>query len=171
MCFGVVYQSVLSYSSSVKDCFRQAASLLLLRPTQADQYELLLLHKPRKRDAWQLPQGGREADETVEQCAVRELQEEAGIANVTVLGVSDLIYEYKFPASYRRFRPDHICGQQIAFVYGVCPADTEVKVDGVEVDRYQWIAPPTVGKILRRKEYLTIVKSLIDEALIALKNT
>lgn len=151
--------------SSMKDMYRAAASLLLLRPTSEEDYELLLLHKPRKKDAWQLPQGGAEEGETIEGAAVRELKEEAGISDVTVLGKSDLVYQYDFPASYRRFRPDHICGQRIEFVFGVCPAGTEVTVDGVEVNDYQWVRPDDVGALLKRKAYLELVQSLIKEAL------
>lgn len=148
----------------MKDMYRAAASLLLLRPAE-DGYEFLLLHKPRKRDAWQLPQGGADEGETAEQCAVRELREEAGITDVTILGKSDLVYKYDFPASYRRFRPDHICGQRIEFVFGTCPADVVVTVDNVEVDNYTWVPTEKVGQFLKRKAYLELVTSLIQEAL------
>ncbi len=151
--------------------YRKAASILLLRPKKDTEkvYELLLLHKPRKRDAWQLPQGGAEDDETLEQCALRELKEEAGISTAEILGVSELEYKYDFPASYRRFRPDHICGQKIGFVCGICPANTEVTVDNVEVDAFQWIDPKNAGQILKRKEYLKLVQMLITEAETALR--
>ncbi len=148
----------------MQDIYRSAASLLVLRPAKDGGYDLLLLHKPRKRDAWQLPQGGAEEGETAAECAVRELQEEAGITNIEVLGTSDLVYKYDFPASYRRFRPDHICGQRIEFVFGICPADTVVTVDNVEVDAYQWIHTEKVGDVLKRKEYVALVRSLIQEA-------
>ncbi len=131
---------------------------------------MLLLHKPRKRDAWQLPQGGAEEGETAAECAVRELREEAGIADVEVLGTSALVYKYDFPASYRRFRPDHICGQRIEFVLGLCPANTVVTVDNVEVNDFQWIAPEKVGQVLKRKEYVELVRSLIQEAYGMLEN-
>ncbi len=150
---------------SMQDMYRAAASLLLLRPMPTGDYELLLLHKPRKRDAWQLPQGGAEKGETAEECAVRELKEEAGISDVTVIGKSDLVYKYDFPASYRRFRPDHICGQRIEFVFGVCPPGTEVTVDGVEVNDYKWVKPEGIGEFLKRKAYLELVQSLIKEAM------
>ncbi|HVW66808.1 MAG TPA: NUDIX hydrolase [Candidatus Peribacteraceae bacterium] len=150
----------------MQDTYRQAASLLLLRPAPTTTgYELLLLHKPRKRDAWQLPQGGVEEGETAEQCALRELHEEAGITDVTVLGKSDLVYQYNFPQSYRRFRPDHICGQHIQYVFATTPRETEVKVDGVEIDKYLWIQPSEIGQYLKRKEYLSLVQKLLKEAM------
>ena len=126
--------------------------------------ELLLLHKPRKHDAWQLPQGGAENDETAQQCAVRELQEEAGIDNAEILGKSAHVYQYEFPPSYRRFRPDHICGQRIEYVFGIVPADTVVTVDQKEVDQYRWVAPRDIAQYMKRKEYMDLLQSLLDEA-------
>ncbi len=150
----------------MQDAYRQAASLVLLRPGESTDapYEVLLLHKPRKKDAWQLPQGGFEDSETAEECAVRELQEEAGITDVRILGKSSTVYQYDFPQSYRRFRPDHICGQRIEFVFGFTGRDTAVIVDAKEVDRYLWVLPSVLGQYLKRKEYLELAKHLYEEA-------
>lgn len=152
---------------AVTDCYREAASILLLRPGENggwDDFEVFLIHKPRKKDAWQLPQGGKEAGETDEQCAVRELKEEAGISGVQVLAVSKEVYKYDFPKSYRRFRPDNICGQKIAFVIGTVDRNAQHALDGVEVNDCVWVQPKGMGKYVRRKEYFALVKGLIDEA-------
>lgn len=151
------------------DCYRFAASLLLLRPFQTGEgWEILLLHKPRKKDAWQLPQGGMEEGESPEQCAVRELQEEAGLTGATILGTSNLIYQYDFPASYRKFRPDHVCGQKIHFVYGTIGRDAAVQVDNVEVNQFKWVTIQQLPKYLKRKEYLELAENLYHEALDAI---
>lgn len=150
----------------MNDSYRQAASLLLLRPSvDGASWELLLLRKPRKRDAWQLPQGGIEEGENPEQCAVRELQEEAGLTGATILGTSHLIYQYDFPESYRRFRPDTICGQKIHFVYGTIGRDIDVHVDNVEVNHFKWIGIHQLFRYLKRKEYLELVQNLYKEAM------
>lgn len=150
------------------DTYRQAASLVVLRPSadgSSREPELLLLHKPRKRDAWQLPQGGCEAGESVEQAALRELHEEAGIANAEILGASMEVYTYDFPPSFRRFRPDAICGQRIAFVFAVVPPETPVRVDENEIDAYRWVDAKGLRQYVTREEYLRLAERLYREAI------
>lgn len=151
----------------MSDTYRIAASMLLLRPSTAGPfpYDLLLLHKPRKKDAWQLPQGGVEGEESPEQCARRELKEEAGITNVALLGVSKEVYQYDFPSSYRRFRPDHICGQRILYVFALVEGDTPVQVDGREINQYMWIQPSELPKYVKRRAYLELVQRLLAEVM------
>lgn len=151
----------------MSDTYRQAASILVLRAATrgGGRHEVLLVHKPRKHDSWQLPQGGAEDGETPEQTAVRELREEAGVdSGLTILGVSAKEYRYDFPESYRRFRPDNVCGQQITFVLAKADRDLVVKVDGVEIDRAVWISTRDLERFLHRAEYLGLVRGLIDEA-------
>ncbi len=152
------------------DVYRSAASILVLRPTDVSTvYQILLLHKPRKRDAWQLPQGGVEAGETIEQAALRELHEEAGIASCAVMGKSVQVYEYDFPPSFRRFRPDNVCGQRIEYVYAVVDPQTPVTVDAQEIDGYAWIDISQLTRHITRGKYAGIVRALYNEALAAIK--
>lgn len=96
---------------------------------------------------------------------MRELEEEAGITDVNIVGASRRVYQYDFPASYRRFRPDHICGQQIFFVFGKVDHPVEVSVDGVEVDDHVWVDVEEVKTYIKRKEYLQLVTDMFHEAL------
>jgi putative (di)nucleoside polyphosphate hydrolase len=134
---------------------------------EAGVFQVLLLHKPRKKDAWQLPQGGTEEGESIRDAALRELQEEAGISGVKYLGQSEHIYQYDFPASFRRFRPDHVCGQKIHFVFALADAGAAVTVDAKEIDRYVWVYPNQVSQYVKRKEYLKLANELIKEGIAA----
>lgn len=153
----------------MEEMYRQAASILVFRPTNLCTrdgcglvYQLLLLHKPRKRDEWQLPQGGKESGEDTTQAALRELQEEAGLRG-EIFGASSLFYQYDFPSSYRQRRPDHIRGQRIEFVFGRVLEDALVTVDRHEIDGYAWVVPEQLPLYLKRKEYLSTVQELYEE--------
>lgn len=126
-------------------------------------YQLLLLHKPRKRDAWQLPQGGVEAGESIEQAAVRELREEAGVEART-FGRSSRVYRYDFPQSFRRLRPDNVKGQTIEYVFALIDPGARIVVDEQEIDAYAWLDIGQLPQYIQRKEYLELVKELYDEA-------
>jgi putative (di)nucleoside polyphosphate hydrolase len=145
----------------VKEVYRDCASLVVFRPASG-AFEVLLLRKPRKRDRWQLPQGGMEEGESLERAALRELREEGGI-DATAIGRSNVIYQYNFPASYRKFRPDNVRGQRIRFVFAKAAADAVVKVDGKEIVAFRWVPPAQLPHYLFRKEYLEIVRSLVQE--------
>lgn len=161
---------------SMDDVYRSAASVVVLRPTDvcspdgcATVYQILLLHKPRKKDDWQLPQGGVEEGENIEQAALRELMEEAGISNVKVIGKSPEKYKYDFPESFRRFRPDNVRGQCIEYVFALAPADVKVQVDGKEIDSHVWVLPEQLALYIHRKQYVECVEKLMREAIAATK--
>ncbi len=152
----------------MQEIYRPAASVLVLRPdadpASGAAHQILLLHKPRKTDAWQLPQGGVEERESVTETALRELREEAGLTDCRVIGVSSRVYQYDFPQSFRRFRPDNVRGQRIQYVFALAPWDAAVRVDGEEVDGSTWVPVAQLGQYIRREEYLQIVKELYAEA-------
>lgn len=55
--------------------------------------ELLMIFR---RGKWDLPKGKLDAGETIEQCAVREVQEETGISNVELGGLIGITYHEYF---------------------------------------------------------------------------
>ena len=158
-----------------EEVYRQAASVVLLRSSAVcspkgcgKHYEVLLLHKPRKRDAWQLPQGGVEEGEDAETAALRELEEEAGISGVVVLGKSREVYQYDFPTSYRRFRPDNVRGQCISYVFAVARGDVQVTVDRKEIDGFVWVSSEHLSQYISRQAYEDLVRRLLQEAVSSL---
>lgn len=144
--------------------YRHAASVILLRPVE-DGFEVLLVHKPRKRDAWQFPQGGMEEGESVRDTALRELGEETGVTDARVIGQSEKVYQYEFPASFRRFKGDKLKGQHVSFVFALAGKDPQVRVDNKEINGHVWVKPKELGFYIKRAVYLALARTLVAEAL------
>jgi|SRR3989338_4880232 len=141
--------------------YRSCVSILVFRKGDPKE-RFLILHKPRRRDAWQLPQGGVEEGETPQQAVLRELNEEAGIS-AKIICESGIVYQYDFSASFRRFRRDSVRGQRIIFFLAETEPDAKIEVDRKEIDAFAWVGKGDLGKYVKRKEYLEVVKKLVDE--------
>ncbi len=159
-----------------EEIYRQCASIAVLRPSSvcmlggcATLYEVLLVHKPRKNDAWQLPQGGCELGESLEEAAIREVQEEAGITP-TIIETSEQEYRYDFPRSYRKFRPDNVKGQCVKYVFATVDSGAQVRVDEKEIDGYAWVLPEQFSQYIDRDEYRNIVRKLYEDGVAILGN-
>ncbi len=141
--------------------YRSCVSVLVVRKNDPKR-RILILHKPRKRDAWQLPQGGVEKGESYEEALVREIKEEAGVY-VQILDKSKVVYQYDYPASYKRFRGDGLSGQRIEFFFALADADARIEVDRKEIDAYAWVGVLELGKYVKRRRYLEVIRRMYAE--------
>ncbi len=66
--------------------------------TNEQQDKVLMFHRIGvEKEGWQFPQGGVDAGETENEAFYRELQEEIGTNDVTILKISKKRVKYKFP--------------------------------------------------------------------------
>ena len=124
---------------------RLAASVVLLRGGD-DALELLLVQRtPNARfmgGVWVFPGGAVDADESLEQAAVRELAEEAGVALPAGDGVlvpwSQWITPEAIPIRY-----------DTHFFLAAAPPASTPRVDGSECVDWGWFAPAAALDALR----------------------
>lgn len=116
-------------------------------------------------DGWQMPQGGIDKGEDPRQAALRELEEEIGTANVTIIGETTDWLTYDLPpALVGKAWKGHYRGQkQKWFACRFHGVDTEIDIHGVEhpeFDAWKWTAVDTVVDLIvpfKRQVYATLV--------------
>jgi mutator protein MutT len=115
--------------SDFQDCFKmlEAAGGYVLNQKQ----ELLVFYR---RDSWDMPKGKIDAGETPEQAAVREVQEETGLVNVTLgdfLVHSYHTYEHKEKQILKK-----------TWWYIMHTSDTQVTPQTEEdIEKIEWVEP------------------------------
>ena len=111
---------------------------LLLVCRRADQYK-----------TWQLPQGGVNEGESLEECLLRELEEEIGTCSVEILGQLPESICYDWPAHAHR---DGWIGQeQYYFLVRLRPGEdlNLHRSKDREFEEYQWV---NAAEFMRRTE-------------------
>jgi 8-oxo-dGTP pyrophosphatase MutT (NUDIX family) len=115
---------------------RVAASVIVLRDSPDGPEVLLVQRNPKQRfmgGAWVFPGGAVDADETVEQTALRELEEEASV-RVTDAAALTPFSRWITPAEVKiRF--------DTWFFVVRAPDGAEPRADGQECVDLRWIAP------------------------------
>jgi len=89
--------------SSVEDLrklpYRQCVGLVLFNP----EGKVFVGERLDNQGAWQMPQGGIDDGETIEEAAIREMREETGTDKAEIVYVSDNVLTYDLP--------DHLLGK------------------------------------------------------------
>lgn len=106
----------------------------------------ILLAKRYKQNAWQLPQGGVNADEEVTDALYRELREEIGLSkqDVTLIASTKNWFRYKIPVKMRRSDDPLFIGQkQKWFLLKLNAREDQIRFDfndKPEFDDWKWVS-------------------------------
>jgi 8-oxo-dGTP diphosphatase len=70
----------------------EKAGGIITRTNANGEREIYLIHRPRYND-WSLPKGHSESGETIEQAALREVEEETGFRCASIRELPDYVYQ------------------------------------------------------------------------------
>ena len=106
----------------------------------------ILLAKRFRQDAWQLPQGGIDKNETELDALYRELQEEVGLSSsqVTLIAKTPKWLRYELPNEHvrRTQKPTCIGQKQVWYLLKQNSSDDEITLnlhDDIEFDDWKWV--------------------------------
>ena len=118
---------------------------MVWRETTARRLEVLLIHRPQRRDWW-LPKGKRRHRESALDCAIREVHEETGLRCTIGLELPETCY------ADRKGRPKRVRYWSMHEPEGAFPND--------EVDEIRWLRLERVGELLSYDHDLVVVAGL-----------
>jgi 8-oxo-dGTP pyrophosphatase MutT (NUDIX family) len=128
---------------------------MIVRRSTADRFEVAVVHRPFRID-WSFPKGKCEPDETLEECAVREVLEETGFhcRMGPTVGRTEYID--------RKERPKVV-------VYWLMQRESGIFTPGDEVDEVRWVEVGEAEELLtydRDRELLPALDAVARAALI-----
>lgn len=130
--------------------------------------KLFLGKRIGSKNAWQFPQGGVSAYETLKETMYRELAEEVGLSenDVEILSITRHWLYYKLPTHMRRHQQTPLCiGQkQRWFLLLLTSSDDKInltKIHSPEFDNWEWVDywyPLSKVIYFKREIYLKVLK-------------
>ncbi len=146
--------------SNLSLSLRQCVSVFLY----TSDGRFLLVKKNRPKHAWQLPQGGVESGESIEQALHREVKEELGF----ILGYvrsANKTHTYRWPMKIQSKRG--FCGQCVHFFIASYPQGQEIIYnvdDPYEPQSSRLVSLAEARKIIDSNEYFFIIQELYAQA-------
>jgi putative (di)nucleoside polyphosphate hydrolase len=110
--------------------------------------KILLCRRADRVRAWQIPQGGVEEGESSEEALYRELEEEIGTADVTLLGKLPTPIAYRWPEhlqserAIQSYRAQGFVGQEQSYFLVRLNRGATINLAAhvePEFDRYEWV--------------------------------
>lgn len=146
--------------------YRKCVGIMLLN---SENKILVAKRIDSKYDAWQMPQGGVEEDETPEIAALRESEEEIGTSNIKILAESQDWHYYDIPDDLiPKFWGGKYRGQtQKWFLAKFLGDDSEINIDTEEPEfcEWKWVEKSTLPIIIvpfKRTLYTEIISEFSD---------
>lgn len=121
--------------------YRPSVAVCLLNP----QNEVLLIWRSQNRpNDLGFPQGGINQGEAVEAAARRELMEELGLKQITVLATKDKIYSYRWPKGLIKYGQDinkrgYVGQEQSLVIARIKDLRPPLKPDPIEAAIVRWV--------------------------------
>ncbi len=101
--------------------------------------EVLVVRRAREREEhWQMPQGGADEGETLQDAVVREVGEEVGTRSLAIIGAHPKTYRYDWP-EWHRLNGGYRGQTQTLFYLRYTGSGKDIKLDQHELNDFRWV--------------------------------
>ena len=126
-----------------------------------------------RKEYWQMPQGGIDHNETAKDAVMREMLEEIGTNNATILAKTKKEYSYLIPEYLipKLWGGQYKGQNQIWFLIQYLGTNTEISLDHhshPEFSEWQWVDIEKLPQIVipfKRDLYISVIEEFRDEIL------
>jgi len=126
-----------------------SAGVIVFHPSAEGRRYLLLLSRQTRRPIWEFPKGGVDPGETLFEAALRELQEESGLAGPDIRVVPEFQRSEKYRFAVGRESRRTTIHKEVTYFLAEARR-TEVRLSAEETLEHAWMDLPTA---LRRIRY------------------
>ncbi len=127
--------------------YRPCAAMLLFN---TDGKVLMADRNDCNDPAWQLPQGGVESGESIEESVFRELEEEIGTSAAKIISIADEKICYDWPKQIKWKGPENWLGQCVTLVALIFLGDDKeinVHTHSPEFRDWKWVPLETIPEL------------------------
>ena len=143
-------------SSNQRQDEKLAGGGVILQRDAAGASSVLLVHRPRYDD-WSFPKGKLDRDESIEQAAIREVEEETGLTCGIIRKLSVARYDYTTPNGERRPKAVHY------FLMEPVAGQLRVAKDE-EIDIVEWVSVADAFERLSYEFDRQLLRSVLEAA-------
>lgn len=128
----------------------KSAGVIVFHRSETGCRFLLLLSRLTKRPLWEFPKGGVDAGETLAEAALRELQEETGLApeNIRLIPEWEHREEYRFTSGKGDGRT--LVRKEVTYFLAES-LSTEVRLSAHEASQFAWLSLDDAVRKLKYK--------------------
>jgi len=155
---------------SKQDSYRPNVAMIILSSNYPDSKEIFIAKRNDLADIWQFPQGGIDNGEEVKEALFRELEEEVGTADATIIAEFPEWISYDFPEKIAQKMKPYI-GQTQRYFLLKLGKDAKINLDTEhpEFMDYKYVSVDDVlnhTAHFKKPVYETVIKYFKDEGLL-----
>jgi 8-oxo-dGTP pyrophosphatase MutT (NUDIX family) len=127
----------------------KSAGVIVFHREEAGCRFLLLLSRLTKRPLWEFPKGGVDSGETLQQAALRELQEETGMADADIRLIPGFEHREEYRFTSGKGDGKVLVRKEVTYFLAEA-ARTDVRLSAHEASQFVWLP---LDEALRKLKY------------------